>query len=322
MRPVFSVVVPCYNEEDCILATHGRLSAVMAGMGEPYELLFVNDGSRDGTPRLLDELSARDPMVKVVHFARNAGHQAAVSAGMDYASGEAVVIIDADLQDPPEVIPEMARLWREGAQVVYGKRKSRAGEGRLKKWTAKWYYRLLRKLAGDAFPEDTGDFRLADRKVVDVVRKMPEHARYLRGMFAWAGFRQVPLEYDRDARFAGETHYPFRKMLRLAANGVLSFSEKPLHLALWLGLLWLLAGGVTLLVLLVSALLGRGSLGLGLPVLVCLAAGSVLLAVWIAGAYLARVYEEVKGRPLYVVAATRGFEPPGAQLPPGTRVRS
>ncbi len=322
MRPVFSVVVPCYNEEDCILATHGRLTAVMAGMGEPYELLFVNDGSRDATPQMLDELSARDPMVKVVHFARNAGHQAAVSAGMDYASGEAVVIIDADLQDPPEVIPEMARLWREGAQVVYGKRKSRAGEGLLKKWTAKWFYRLLRKLAGDAFPEDTGDFRLADRKVVDVVKAMPEHARYLRGMFAWAGFQQVPLEYDREARFAGETHYPLKKMLRLAANGVMSFSEKPLHLALWLGLLWLLAGGVTLLILLVSELMGWGTMRLGLPVLVCLATGSILLAIWIVGAYLARVYEEVKGRPLYVVAATRGFEPKETRLPPGARVRS
>ena len=319
MGPVYSIVVPCYNEEDCIRETHTRLSAVMRGMGEAYEILYINDGSRDRTPELLDELAAGDPLVKVIHFARNAGHQLAVSAGLDYASGSAVVIIDADLQDPPELIPQMTRLWREGAEVVYGKRKSRWGEKWLKKITASAYYRLLRKLAGNALPEDTGDFRLADRKVVDVVRNMPEHARYLRGMFAWAGFRQVPMLYDRGPRFAGETHYPLRKMLRLAANGVLSFSEKPLLWPLWMGLLWLVAGFALLIALIVLLLLGRDVSGLVMPLLVCLASGSLLSSLGVLGAYLARVYEEAKGRPLYVVASTRGFEAPAPQLPPGTR---
>ncbi|HSK67700.1 MAG TPA: glycosyltransferase family 2 protein [Candidatus Limnocylindria bacterium] len=324
-QTVYSVVVPCYNEQDCILETHRRLSLVMRGMGEPYEIVYVNDGSRDKTPEMLDELAAGDPAVRVVHFARNAGHQAAVSAGLRYASGQAVVIIDADLQDPPEVIPEMARMWKEGAQVVYGKRRAREGETAFKKWTAKAYYRLLRYLAGNAIPEDTGDFRLAAREVVDVVNAMPEHARFLRGMFAWAGFEQKPLVYDRDKRFAGETHYPLRKMLRLASHGVLSFSEKPLLWPLWLGLLWLAAGGVLLLVLLVSLIAGRGTLGLGTPVLLCLGFGSVLASLGVLGAYLARVYDEVKGRPLYVVSRTLGFDgdAPGAPpLPPSTRRRA
>jgi polyisoprenyl-phosphate glycosyltransferase len=322
---VYSVVVPCYNEQDCIAETHRRLSLVMRGMGEPYEILYVNDGSRDRTPEMLDELAAGDPAVRVVHFARNAGHQAAVSAGLQYASGKAVVIIDADLQDPPEVIPEMARMWKDGAKVVYGKRKAREGETRFKKVTAKAYYRLLRRLAGDAIPEDTGDFRLAAREVVDVVNAMPEHARFLRGMFAWAGFEQKPLLYDRDKRFAGETHYPLRKMLKLASHGVLSFSEKPLLWPLWLGLFWLAAGGILLLALLVALIAGRGAQGLVTPALLCLGVGSVLVSLGILGAYLARVYEEVKGRPLYVVSRTAGFAPesPSAPpLPPSTRRRA
>lgn len=322
VKPVYSVVVPCYNEEDCIRETHSRLSAVMRGMGEGYEILYINDASRDRTPQLLDELAAGDPAVRVIHFARNAGHQLAVSAGLDHASGSAVVIIDADLQDPPELIPEMARLWREGAEVVYGMRRSREGEKWFKKATASAYYRLLRRLAGNAFPEDTGDFRLADRRVVDVVRNMPEHARYLRGMFAWAGFRQVPLLYDRAPRFAGETHYPLKKMLRLAANGVLSFSEKPLLWPLWSGLVWLLAGFAVLIALAVLLLLGRDVSGLVMPLILCLASGSLLFSLGVLGAYLARVYEEVKGRPLYVVASTRGFGAPGPELPPGTRRRA
>ena len=322
MRPVYSVVVPCYNEEACIGETHRRLSAVLRGMGETYEVLYVDDGSRDRTPALLDELARGDPAVRVVHFARNAGHQLAVSAGLDYASGSAVVIIDADLQDPPELIPEMARMWKAGAEVVYGKRRSREGETWLKKATASAYYRLLRKLAGDAFPEDSGDFRLADRKVVDVVRNMPEHARYLRGMFAWAGFRQESMLYDRDKRFAGETHYPLRKMLKLAAHGVLSFSEKPLLWTLWLGMLWLLFAAALLAALVILAILGRSVAGLVLPLLILLSTGSVLCALGVLGAYLARVYEEARGRPLYVVAGTAGFGLAAPELPPGARRKS
>lgn len=308
MDIVYSVVIPCYNEEESIRETHRRLTEVMQGMGESYELVYVNDGSRDQTPLLLDQLADSDKNVRVLHFAANRGHQLAVTAGLDYAEGQAIVIIDADLQDPPEVIPEMAARWKAGAQVVYGKRRSRQGETKFKEITAKAYYRLLRKIAGNIFPEDTGDFRLVDRQVADVVRGMPEHARYLRGMFAWAGFKQEALLYDRDKRFAGETHYPLKKMLRLAAHGIMSFSEKPLLWSLWLGLMWLFAGGLLLLVALILAIAGKYAGSFLLYGVIGLATGSVLSAVGILGGYLARVYDEVKGRPLYVVARTRGYQ--------------
>lgn len=325
MNPVYSIVVPCYNEEACIAETHARLTAVMQGMGERYEILYINDGSRDQTPQMLDELAAQDRHVRVIHFARNAGHQLAVSAGLDYAAGDAVVIIDADLQDPPEVIPQMAERWKAGVQVVYGQRKSREGESAFKELTARWYYRLLRKLAGDVFPKDTGDFRLADRVVVDVVKQMPEHARYLRGMFAWAGFKQEALLYDRDKRFAGETHYPLKKMLKLAAHGVLSFSEKPLLWPLWIGILFLGIAGVMLIKAVITHFLGWNTAYTVTHLLLVLGIGLILTSLGILGAYLARVYEEVKGRPLYVVARTLGFDrgkfnPP--PLPPDTKIKA
>ena len=308
MKPVFSVVIPCYNEEEVIMESYRRISAVMLSMGEPYELVFVNDGSKDATPALLNRLADEDNSVRVLHFARNAGHQIAVSAGLDYAAGSAVVIIDADLQDPPELIPDMARLWRDGAQVVYGQRRSRAGESFLKLKTAQLYYKLIQKLTGNAIPRDTGDFRLVDEKVADAVRGMPEHARFLRGMFAWVGFKQVPLLYDRDKRFAGQTHYPFKKMLKLAADGIMSFSDKPLKLPLWMGLAWLFLGGLTLLALLIMALAGHSGGGWWLASLLMIGFGSTLASIGIAGSYLARVYDEVKQRPLYIVADTRGFD--------------
>ena len=308
MKPVFSVVIPCYNEEEVIMESYRRITAVMLSMGEPYELVFVNDGSKDATPALLNRLADEDNSVRVLHFARNAGHQIAVSAGLDYAAGSAVVIIDADLQDPPELIPEMAKLWRDGAQVVYGQRRSRAGESFLKLKTAELYYKLIQKLTGNAIPRDTGDFRLVDEKVADAVRGMPEHARFLRGMFAWVGFKQVPLLYDRDKRFAGQTHYPFKKMLKLAADGIMSFSDKPLKLPLWMGLVWLFLGGLTLLALLIMALAGHSGGGWWLASLLMIGFGSTLASIGIAGSYLARVYDEVKQRPLYIVADTRGFD--------------
>ena len=308
MKPVFSVVIPCYNEEEVIMESYRRISAVMLSMGEPYELVFINDGSKDATPALLNRLADEDNSVRVLHFARNAGHQIAVSAGLDYAAGSAVVIIDADLQDPPELIPEMAKLWRDGAQVVYGQRRSRAGESFLKLKTAELYYKLIQKLTGNAIPRDTGDFRLVDEKVADAVRGMPEHARFLRGMFAWVGFKQVPLLYDRDKRFAGQTHYPLKKMLKLAADGIMSFSDKPLKLPLWMGLVWLFLGGLTLLALLIMALAGHSGGGWWLASLLMIGFGSTLASIGIAGSYLARVYDEVKQRPLYIVADTRGFD--------------
>lgn len=311
MQPVYSVVIPCYNEEAVIGESYRRLRRVMDEMNEPYELIFVNDGSKDMTPQMLNALASRDEHVRVVHFARNGGHQIAVSAGLDYASGKAIVIIDADLQDPPEVIPEMALKWREGVQVVYGLRRSRAGETAFKKKTAELYYGLMQKLTNDAFPRDTGDFRLVDEQVADVIRGMPEHARYLRGMFAWVGFRQEAVIYDRDKRFAGETHYPFKKMLKLAADGVMSFSDKPLRLPLWLGLFWLGIGVLLSLVLLVLTITGSHG---GLWWLIAFGSalgGSILAGIGILGGYIARIYDEAKQRPLYVIADTKGFPQEG-----------
>lgn len=316
-HPVFSVVIPCYNEQEVLIEAHRRLTAVMQGMAEPYELIFVNDGSKDRTPALLNELAEKDPAVRAVHFARNGGHQIAVSAGLDYASGDAVVIIDADLQDPPEIIPEMAKKWREGFEVVYGQRRSRKGESRFKEWSAAAFYGTMQKMAGNIFPRNTGDFRLVDRRVADVVRSMPEHARYLRGMFAWAGFKQTPVLFDRDKRFAGETHYPLKKMLKLAADGIVSFSDKPLMLSLLLGVLLLGLAGTALLVLFILLLCGVDGGLWWMAMLSTGLSGLVLLCLGIEGRYLARVYDEVKARPLYIVAETRGF--PEKQSPDGGR---
>ena len=308
MHPVYSIIVPCYNEEAVLKETHKRLTQVLSGMGEPYEIIYVNDGSRDKTGAILRELAAGDPCVRAVMFARNGGHQIAVSAGLDYACGDAVVIIDADLQDPPEVIPALAEKWKDGAQVVYAQRNKRAGETAFKKWTASAYYRLINGLTGGMVPRDTGDFRLVDRQVADVIRGMPEHNRFLRGMFAWAGFRQEAVRYDRDKRFAGETHYPLKKMLKLAADGVFSFSVKPLKAILGLGLFLLGAGGLALLILLILLLCGRGGGLWWLAGLMTLLTGFVLSALGIVGEYVARIYDEALDRPLYVVAETLGFD--------------
>lgn len=306
-KPVFSIVIPCYNEQEVLLETHKRLTRVMSNMNEDYELIYVNDGSRDQTAAILNQMVADDAHVKVVHFARNCGHQIAVTAGLDYATGEAIVIIDADLQDPPEVIPEMAAKWREGYDVVYGLRKSRKGESKMKKATAALYYKLLQKLAGNAFPRNTGDFRLIDHKVAEVVRKMPEHARYLRGMFAWVGFKQTPVEFDRDERFAGVTHYPIKKMLKLAADGIISFSDKPLMLSLLLSVFFV---SISVIGAIVLALCSANGIPCGLwwiAVLMCFLCGCILGCMGIEGRYLARIYDDVKGRPLYVIYETRGF---------------
>lgn len=305
--PVYSVIVPCYNEEAVLQETHRRLTRVLRSMDGDYEIIYVNDGSRDATAAILNDLAAEDACVRVVHFARNGGHQIAVTAGLDYAAGDAIVIIDADLQDPPEVIPEMASRWRSGAQVVYGQRKKRDGESAFKKVTAFVYYRLLRAMTNTEIPADTGDFRLVDRRVADVVRSMPEHARFLRGMFAWVGFRQEAVLYDRDKRFAGETHYPLKAMLRLALDGMLSLSDKLLKLSTYagitLGCLSLL-GMFVLLILLCCGVSG----GLWwLAALMVLCTGLVLTAMGVLGAYVSRIYDETRARPLYIVAETRGF---------------
>ena len=318
MHPVYSIIVPCYNEEAVLGETHRRLTQVLSGMGEPYEIVYVNDGSRDKTGDILRDIVAEDKNARAVMFARNRGHQIAVTAGMDYASGDALVIIDADLQDPPELIPQMAEKWKQGVQVVYAQRRRRAGETAFKKATASAYYKLINFLTGGLVPRDTGDFRLVDRKAADAVRAMPEHNRFLRGMFAWVGFRQEPILYDRDRRFAGESHYPLKKMLKLAADGVFSFSKQPLKAVTRLGAALLLIAGLTLLILLILLCCGVGGGLWWLAMLMTGLTGCAVLSLGIVGEYISRIYDEVKGRPLYITAEALGF---GDQEPEGRRPR-
>ena len=320
---LLSVIIPCYNEEAVLRTTHERLTTVLSGMDARYELIFVDDGSRDGTRQILTELQLFDPHLRVLLLSRNFGHQIAVTAGLEVASGAAVVIIDADLQDPPELIPQMVQLWRQGNEVVYGVRLEREGEDRFKLWTAKVFYRLINRLSETKMPLDTGDFRLIDRKVVSVLNAMPERARFLRGMVSWAGFRQVALPYARAARHAGESKYPFRKMVHFATDGIISFSLVPLKLAIWTGFLaiWIAVAGIIVAVVdrLVNKQLPRGWASLFVAVLFM--GGVQLISLGILGEYLGRIYTEVKRRPLYVVQERLGFPGSSAKEKAGFEVR-
>jgi glycosyltransferase involved in cell wall biosynthesis len=306
---VCSVVIPMYNEEEVIQETYRRLKTVMDQSGESYELLFVNDGSRDRSAQIISQLAKTDSNIRLIDFSRNFGHQIAVTAGMDYASGQAIVIIDADLQDPPEVILRMLEKWREGYEVVYGKRLKRHGETIFKKATAYLFYRILGALTNDKIPKDTGDFRLIDRKVCDAMKKLNEKNRFLRGMINWVGFRQVAVEYVRDERWAGETKYPLKKMLKFASDGIFSFTYKPLKLATYLGFLLSFSGFLYLLYVLYQKLF-TDSTTAGWASLVAVNLvfnGIILLILGILGEYVGRIYEEVKGRPLYIVKEEIGF---------------
>jgi len=306
---LISIIIPCYNEEPVLRATHERLTGVLRAMSVDYELIFINDGSRDRTQEILAELQLFDPRSRVLLLSRNFGHQVAVTAGLAEAAGDAVVIIDADLQDPPEVIPQMLQLWREGNEVVYGIRIEREGESRFKLWTAKAFYRLINRLSETKMPLDAGDFRLLDRKVVEVIKAMPERARFLRGMVSWAGFRQVAVPYDRAARHAGESKYPLMKMIQFAMDGIISFSLVPLKLAIWTGFLaiWIAVAGIIVAVAdrLLDKNLTRGWASLFVAVLFM--GGVQLVSLGILGEYLGRIYTEVKHRPLYVVQERLGF---------------
>ena len=313
-RALLSVVVPCFDEEAVIGETHRRLVATLQSVPElDFELVYVDDGSRDATLNLLCDLQRADARVRVLALSRSFGHEIAMTAGLQCAAGDAVVLIDADLQDPPEVIPEMLERWRQGADVAYGLRTERDGETRFKRWTAGVFYRLLNRLTDIPIPLDTGAFRLMDRKVVDAVLAMPERDRFVRGMVPWTGFRQEPVPYRRAARAAGETKYPFGKLLRLAIDGIVSFSLVPLRLATWLGILaagLALAGIVYGLVLrLFTAAWVSGWASLLVAVLFL--GGVQLLCLGILGAYLGRIYGEVKRRPLYLVKERLGFPPTG-----------
>jgi dolichol-phosphate mannosyltransferase len=311
--PLLSIVIPCFNESEVIAETARRLLAQADALTEVgTELIFVDDGSRDDTCAQLKALAAGDARIKLLSFARNFGHQIAVTAGIEAASGDAVVLIDADLQDPPELIPRMLALWREGNDVVYGTRTEREGESAFKRGTAKAFYRLLNRLSDIPIPLDTGDFRLMSRRVVDTLRAMPERDRFVRGMVSWVGFRQAALPYRRAERFAGQTKYPLRKMLRFAADGLLSFSTKPLQLAIALGAAAsALAFAGIVYALVVRLFTQRWVEGwAGLFIAVLFIGGVQLVTLGILGEYVGRIYHEVKRRPLYVVGETVGLPPP------------
>jgi dolichol-phosphate mannosyltransferase len=310
---LLSVIVPCFNEEPVLRETHERLSRVLGGMTElEFEIIFVDDGSSDQTYQLLTQLQENDRHVRVVRLSRNFGHQIAVTAGIEQAAGAAVVLIDADLQDPPEVIPQMVQLWREGYHVAYGSRVARAGESKFKVWTAKAFYRLINRLSETQIPLDTGDFRLMDRKAVNVLLAMPERGRFLRGMVSWIGFRQIAVPYEREPRRAGKSKYPLLKMIHFALDGIISFSVLPLKLATWTGLItiWLAMAGIVLAVVvrlfgLYDLRLGRGWASLFVAVLFM--GGVQLLSLGVMGEYLGRIYTEVKRRPLYAIQERLGF---------------
>jgi len=303
-----SVVVPMYYEEEVANECYNRLTNVLKNIPNyEYEIVFVNDGSKDKTLDILEEIAKQDKNVKIVSFARNFGHQTAVTAGIKYVTGDAVVIIDADLQDPPELIPDMLKLWEEGHEVIYGKRKSRDGESKFKLLTAKMFYKTLNALSDVEIPKDTGDFRLVDKKVIDVVNSMPEHNKFLRGLFSWVGFKQKAFEYERKERFAGETKYPLKKMLKLASDGIISFSSKPLKLVGGLGLVTILISVAILIYSLISYVFNLNHLTPGwtsIMVTITLFSGVQLLSIWIMSEYIARIYDETKNRPQYIIDKT------------------
>lgn len=317
----YSVIIPMYNEEAVIGETYRRVKKVMSQTGEPYELIFVNDGSADRSAELIFDYAGFDGCVRLIDLSRNFGHQIAITAGMDYAKGDAVIIIDADLQDPPELIPDMIREWKQGYEVVYAQRIKRNGETRFKKWTAAAFYRILRYSTDISIPVDTGDFRLIDRKVCDELKRLPEKNRFVRGLVSWVGFRQKALEYERDERFAGETKYPLKRMIKLSLDGITSFSYKPLKLAGYLGLLLSASGFLYLLFVLYQALFTDATVkGWASVVGVMLTFnGFVLIMLGILGEYVGRIYDETKGRPLYIVNRVEGgqgqFIPDSEQKP-------
>jgi dolichol-phosphate mannosyltransferase len=312
-----SVVVPCFNEQDCLPTLHERLGkAAREAAGEDYEIVLVNDGSSDGSWPIMRELSAKDSHVLAVNLSRNHGHQLALTAGLDLCRGDTIVIIDADLQDPPELLPEMMKLMRsEDADVVYGVRKSRSGETAFKRATAHGFYRLLSRATEVDIPLDAGDFRLMSRRALDALLAMPEQARFVRGMVAWIGFKQVALPYDRQERFAGSTKYPLKKMMRFALDALTGFSSAPLKLASHVGMA-LVVGTIVLIAYIAYAwAAGRNIQGWTSLMLVVLVIGAVQMFVLaLMGEYIGRLYNEAKGRPLYIVQEVAGDRRAEARL--------
>jgi len=303
-NPKFSIVAPVFNEIGCVQKFYDQISRVMNALKGTWELVLVDDGSTDGSTDAIRALAKADKHVQPVIFARNFGHQIAVTAGLDYARGDAVVIIDADLQDPPEVIPDLIAKWKEGFEVVYAVRRKREGEGWFKLATASLFYRVIYRITDVKIPLDTGDFRLLDRKIVDVMGQMRERHRFLRGMAAWVGYRQIGVEYDRKERFSGKTKYPLSKMLKLALNAITSFSYFPLQIATYFGFI---SAGISILAIPIVAALRLSNqaalLGQATTLIAVLFLGGVqLITLGILGEYIGRIYDESKGRPLYIVS--------------------
>ena len=307
-----SVIVPMYYEEEVAKECYTRLKNVLEKIENyNYEIIFVNDGSKDKTLEILKEIAKENKKVKIISFSRNFGHQCAVTAGLRYVTGDAIVIIDADLQDPPELIPEMIKLWEEGNEVIYGKRKSREGESRFKLLTASMFYKTLNALSDVEIPKDTGDFRLVDRKVVEVINSLPEHNKFLRGLFSWVGFKQKAYEYERKERYAGKTKYPLKKMLKLAQDGIFSFSIKPLKIVGAMGILSVIISIMLFVYAVLSYAFDWNNLVPGwtsLMVTMTFIGGMILISLWMIGEYIGRIYDETKRRPEYIIDETINIE--------------
>lgn len=310
MRPTYSLIVPLYNEQDTLPELVRRLTDVMNTLEEPTELVLINDGSKDQSLMLLRSFHQQDDRICYINLARNFGHQIAVTAGLNFVRGDMAIILDADLQDPPELIPELIKQWRSGFQVVYAQRTKRIEESWGKQFLAYWFYRILRKLADVEIPTDTGDFCLIDRSVIDILNSMPERTRYLRGLRSWVGFNQTAVPFNRDARFAGEVKYTFRKSFKLAMNGIVSFSQVPLRLSTYVGLFAAIVSLFMALLILYWRIFVPNSplTGFTMILVAVFFLGAVqLVCIGILGEYIGRIYEEVKGRPLYTVSEIVGF---------------
>lgn len=309
-KTIYSIVVPLFNEEAVVVESYKRLKSVMESTKESYEILFINDGSRDKTRSIVEEMCKKDKNIKLINFSRNFGHQAAITAGMNEAEGEAVVVIDADLQDPPEVILDMIEKWKQGYEVVYGKRAKRKGESFFKKFTAKAFYRILRSMTSIDIPVDTGDFRLIDRKVCDALNSLPEKNRYVRGLVSWVGYRQTYVEFTRQGRFAGETKYPLKKMLKLAFDGITSFSYTPITMMSSFGGLIFILGIISTIGILIKNICSNAAiLSLGLIMAVNLIMfGLIFISIGIMGEYVGRISDEAKSRPMYIVDSRTSYK--------------
>jgi dolichol-phosphate mannosyltransferase len=306
----YSIIIPVYNEEEVIVHTYQRLNHVMKTINEPYELIFVNDGSRDKTYEKLEQLEATDSAVRVLDFSRNFGHQIAITAGMDHSQGQAIVVIDADLQDPPELIIDMIAKWKEGYDVVYAKRVSRKGETWFKKASASLFYRILHRLSDVDIPIDTGDFRLIDRQVADQLKEIREKNRFVRGLVSWVGFRQTAVEYERDERQYGETKYPLKRMIKLSVDGMTSFSIKPLKITSYLGVFSSVAGFLYMIYVLYLRVFTDDTItGWASAIIIQLFfSGITLIMLGIIGEYVGRIYDESKNRPIYILREKRKRE--------------